>query len=601
MLYRIGLRNVFQVALYRVLLRLGMHPVQSVRRKMSGSRFFRPPAVSGEQTAPRHWDQHATYFGWYELPLTGDPPDWFTNPFTGSRVRTAEAPWWQLSDFDHGAGDIKTIWEASRFDWVVAFAQQGLAGDEGAIDRLNTWLRDWINANPAYLGPNWKCGQEASIRVLHLLLTARLLGQLDNPEQELVHLVEAHLARIYPTIAYAMAQDNNHGTSEAAALYIAGEWCARQGIHEGRAWAKAGRYWLEDRAARLIEMDGGFSQHSVNYHRLMLDTLSLCELFRRDFSLPPFSVRWYARAAAATRWLWVLTHGDSGDTPNLGANDGANLLPLTDADYRDYRPTVHLAAALFQPNCLLMVEGLHHDQLHWLGVAVPQSVDKPVVLDAFHATGYIVLRNEQLRILFRYPHYRFRPSHCDALHVDVWHGATNLLRDAGSYSYNTEPGLAAYFSGPRGHNTIQFDERDQMPRLGRFLWGEWLTADSVQAPEQRDDMLQATASYRDWLGARHRRTLTLTSGCLSIVDEVAGFQQRAVLRWRLAPGNWQLADNRVSLGGVALVISASVPIHSVRLISGWESRYYLQKTPLPILEVEIHEPGRLVTEFSVLE
>lgn len=125
-LYRIGLRNVFQVALYRVLLRLGMHPVQSVRRKMSGSRFFRPPAVSSEQAAPRRWDQYATYFGWYELPSMGNPPDWFTNPFTESRIRAAEAPWWQLSDFDHGAGDIKTIWEASRFDWVVAFAQQGL-------------------------------------------------------------------------------------------------------------------------------------------------------------------------------------------------------------------------------------------------------------------------------------------------------------------------------------------------------------------------------------------------------------------------------------------------------------------------------------------
>ena len=599
-LYRIGLQNVLRVALYRTLLRMGVHPVQSVRREIGGVHFFRLPTTRITLQAPEQWSTCATYFGWYKLPLTDSPPNWFANPFAGAQVPHAELPWWKLSDFDHGAGDIKTIWEASRFDWVVAFAQRGLVGEAEAIELLNGWLSDWVHTNPAYFGPNWKCGQEASIRVLHLLLAARLLGQLDNPEQELVHLVEAHLARIHPTIAYAMAQDNNHGTSEAAALYIAGSWCAQHGIGRGRAWAKTGRSWLENRVARLIEPDGSFSQHSVNYHRLMLDSLSLCELFRRDFSDSPFSARLYARTAAATKWLWVMTNATTGDTPNLGANDGANLLPLTDAEYRDYRPSVQLAAVLFHPDCSFVAEGPHQDQLRWLGLEIPRTVDQSVAQEAFHAAGYILLKKEQLTLLFRYPYYRFRPGHSDALHVDVWQGTTNILRDAGSYSYNTEPDLAAYFSGPKGHNNIQFDERDPMPKLGRFLWGEWLDGRAVEGPEQKDGSLQARAAYRDWLGAWHRRTVTLRAGYVHVTDEIRGFRDKAVLRWRLSPDDWQVEGMMVYHSTASLTISASIPIHSMRLISGWESRYYLQKTSLPVLEVEVREPGRLITELRLL-
>ena len=60
------------------------------------------------------------------------------------------------------------------------------------------------------------------------------------------------------------------------------------------------------------------------------------------------------------------------------------------------------------------------------------------------------------------------PSQADAMHVDLWVNGKNLLVDAGSYSYNTNTGLSDYFNGTASHNTVQFDDRDQMPKLGRF-------------------------------------------------------------------------------------------------------------------------------------
>src|SRR6185503_7196639 len=109
--------------------------------------------------------------------------------------------------------------------------------------RLNHWLSDWSVTNPPYHGPNWKCGQEASIRVMHLLVGAILLGQAHAPEPGLVALVAAHLQRIAPTMSYAIGQQNNHGTSEAAALFAGGDFLARAGDARGLRWSALGRHW----------------------------------------------------------------------------------------------------------------------------------------------------------------------------------------------------------------------------------------------------------------------------------------------------------------------------------------------------------------------
>ena len=104
---------------------------------------------------------------------------------------------------------------------------------------------------------------------MHLAMAAHLLGQVATPSIGLVRLVRLHLRRIAPTIQYAVAQDNNHGTSEAAALFIGGSWLAslsneRGAVREAHSWMKQGRKWLENRARRLIAPDGSFSQYSLN-------------------------------------------------------------------------------------------------------------------------------------------------------------------------------------------------------------------------------------------------------------------------------------------------------------------------------------------------
>jgi hypothetical protein len=605
--WALGGWNITRAVGYKLGLKLGLNPVRRLKAATPSGTFFSMPSVTGSVAIPvvSGWQSEASLFSHLPFALSHAPPDWLANPFNGQRVAEPERDWWRIPDFDTAVGDIKLIWELSRLDWVLPFAQRAQQDDTVALDRLNAWLADWCEHNPPYKGPNWKCGQEASIRVMHLAMATLILGQVRTASPGLLDLVRLHLQRIAPTVQYAMAQDNNHGTSEAAALFMGGSWLVAVGVPEGESWARMGRRWLEERAARLIGLQGSFSQYSLNYHRVMLDTFCMAEIWRQHLELPAFSANWQSRALAATQWLRHMVNPDNGDVPNVGANDGARLLQLTNTTYRDYRPSVSLAMALFAGQRAYTQSGPWEHALQWLGVAVPLEVAPPPQSYVADDGGFAVLRSGRAMAMLRYPRFHFRPSQADALHLDLWLGQDNLLRDAGSFSYNTEPQLFNYFGGTASHNTVQFDDRDQMPRLSRFLFGDWLKADGVQPLPGSAEATEFAAGYRVRRGARHHRVVSLQAGRLQVVDHVQGFTTKAVLRWRLQPGDWRLVSSRKGLqlvlgsdGVVTIGVSATVPVLRCELVQGWESRHYLEKTPVPVLEVEVQQSCSLTTEVD---
>jgi hypothetical protein len=84
---------------------------------------------------------------------------------------------------------------------------------------------------------------------------------------------------------------------------------------------------------------------------------------------------------------------------------------------------------------------------------------------------------------------------------------------------------------------------------------------------------------------------------LRVIDDVAGFTERATMRWRLRPGSWSVSRDGATDGIHRIIVRSSVPLARVELVTGWESRFYGQRSELPVLEVEIAQPGTLVTEY----
>lgn len=610
--WRLGPANLARAAIYRALLRSGYYERRMpMGEPLRGPFFVFPdgdaipsrPAVADAPAwiakAQRVLDGELPVFsnGWREA---GFPPRWQRSLISQIDEPSLVVHWSKLPDFALAGGDVKGYWESSRFDGLLILALGWLCSGEARFrDGIARWIEDWCTANPANTGLQWKCGQETGLRLMHVMLVADLLACWGGvkPAPALAEFVRQHAGRIAPTMLYAVAQDNNHGTSEAAALLVAGLFLMRQGdAAAGRRYAALGRQWLEERIDRLVMSDGSFSQHSVTYHRLMLDTMSLAETFRRSHGAPEFSARTTDRLAAATRWLASMTDARAGDAPNLGANDGARLFVLDSSAYRDFRPSVRWAARLFldaQPDS-------PDERLAWLGLeqgacGEPGMRGRPIQL--FSDGGYARLGQERSWAVLRLPTFRFRPSHSDALHLDLWIDGVNQLRDGGSFSYNAEDHWLRYFGGTVSHNTVQFDGRDQMPRLSRFLFGNWLQAEELTFDEA---CVSVIAAYRDSEGARHRRRVTLEPGRCLVVDEVSGFRDKAVLRWRIAPsergGQW--ADGAWDNGHLRIAVRSSAPFARLECVEGWESRHYDEKSPLPVLEAEVDAAATLTTEIT---
>jgi hypothetical protein len=595
---RLGLANLLRVFFYKCKLKSGL-----MRRSMPIVEAIPGPFFSSFKTA-EDGDRHQALpsvtipgpcklFGWYELDLA-EPPKWHCSLLNQQTLGEQHKHWTEISDFDSGVGDIKGVWELSRFSWALNFIQAYMAsGDALWLDKLNYWLADWSKHNPANQGANWKCAQEASLRIIHLASVALLSGE-KAPSAALTKMIEQHLARVFPTLGYAMAQDNNHGTSEAAALYIGGSWLLQTDPHhaQARRWHRHGYKYLHNRVLRLVETDGSFSQYSLTYHRLLLDTLSMVELWRRFLSLVEFNGQYKDRVSQATRWLFAMVDTSNGDAPNLGANDGAQILNFSGAPYRDFRPSVELASQLFMDSRVFDTEHCHY--LVRLFSLDSSEVLKQKPVSTMPDGGYGVLRHEQAWCMLKVPNYRFRPSHADCLHLDLWVKGINLCRDDGSYSYNTEGRWLNYFGSTEAHNTVQFDHRGQMPKVSRFLFAHWAEYEEFNV-QQQGEQLQAVAAYRDWQGARHKREVLLRSNSLEVTDTLSGIKELATLRWRLPQLDWQLAQQSVSNKDYKLVVSANQPLLHFELAQGNESRYYGQKEAIALLELSIAQDGIIKT------
>ncbi len=543
---------------------------------------------------------------------TGRIPDWFAAWFA-QKITDSDYSgamhWSKISDF--ASSDIKGVWELSRFAWVypLIWAWE-TEKNQQAVDLFWDLVEDWAAHNPPNTGVHWKCGQETAIRMFALISGYFAFKDNSATTRErsalLGEIVLMSGRRIDANIKYALSQKNNHGVSEAAGLFTAGV------MLDNEPWMQRGRKLLEKQALELIYEDGSFSQHSVNYHRVMLHAY-LWAIGLAKANDIVFKGSMLDRIGQAGQWLKALCDPQTGRCPNLGANDGALVFPVTACDYLDYRPTVQAVGVVVDKKKWMEAgpwDGLACFLGYDTGVEVAEtkmSIACPgaecnenasFVMTRFDSGGYIVFADCDTRLLFHCPaSFRHRPAQCDLLHVDLFHHGVNVLRDAGTYSYNCEQPWQDYFESSAAHNTVQFDDHDQMPRLSRFLLGKW------PKPDVAADIsaLKAKCGFTDWKGCVHERTVQAGKREITIVDEIWGFEKKAVLRWRLAPdADWSLDGLTCSSRLAVLKIQADTDISSVKIVQGWESLYYHERTRLPVLEVTVDMNCRkIVSEIAL--
>lgn len=487
-------------------------------------------------------------------------------PLARRRLRR-ELPGLTHTDTLAGA-DLRPLWEAHRWAELPTLA---LAG-EGA--RAMAAAREWLVAHPPFHGPLWLCGQEAALRALHLLLAASL-ARLPPPPEVLAALAR----RIAANPAYALAQDNNHPVSEAAGLMLCGLSLGDAGM------ARRGARRFELAVERLIHPDGSFAQPSPAYHRMMLDVAAVTEWLRTRMGGPPLTPEARARLAAATDWLDRVTCRQTGALPRIGHQDGSCVADLSGCGPDDARGSVERAARMFCD-----ASAGFPDDPGCAALRLPRPEARLFREAQWQSQGFLGRSEAGARAILRTGPLRFRPGQADLLHLDVWDGPRNLLRDGGSFAYNpADAARAATFQGTAAHNTVGFDGEDQMPRLGAFLFARW----------PRTGRLPDGAWVTDHRGRRHAREIAAEGRAWTVRDAISGPFREAVLRWRLAPGEWARTENGVAGPWGRIEVTGDGPLRH-RLITGEESLAYGQATPAPVLEVAAGPTvARLTTRITL--
>lgn len=212
----------------------------------------------------------------------------------------------------------------------------------------------------------------------------------------------------------------------------------------------------------------------------------------------------------------------------------------------------------------------------------------------FNASDLITAENNNFFMAFKLPLFKFMPSQFDALHLAVGYKGQNILRDGGTYSYNSTAENLDYFSGPASHNTVQFDGHLQMPQLRQFLVDAWLKLCNLIYAKDK-----FSCGYADVWGCQHQRQISLHHKDITVIDSMVGFKDSVVLRWRLQPGKWELNDKKNCNGAISIEIKTDNEVEIV-LSSGFKSRYYYQKTVLPVLEVKVKKSSTTITVIKDL-
>ena len=409
---------------------------------------------------------NGTIVGFSSVELSyGMPINWQLNPLTG-KACDASAKWYRIADFDKDRGDIKAVWEISRFSHFVTFARAYLAsGDRKYYEAFRSQLADWLDKNPYSYGANFKCGQECALRMMNALLAYNVFhgkGLTDEQdEQNLAELISRCYRKILANFFYAYrCIKNNHTISELAGMII-GAWCSL----DTKTLKKA--YKTLDRViAEQFSNDGGYIQFSFNYQRLALQVLEyvLHISEKTGFSLSDTSVDRIKNSVL----LLYQCQDETGDVPNYGFNDGALVFPVSTCGYRDYRPVLgSLYGKLFGKR--LFGAGLYDEEALWFG-SIPDKLaaaNEQRKSTAFPSAGLFTLRDEHRFLMTVLNDYKNRPAHMDQLHMDLWIDGVNVLCDCGTYSYADEKGTALVLTG--AHNSVKLDGVEQMNKKGAFL------------------------------------------------------------------------------------------------------------------------------------
>lgn len=412
-----------------------------------------------------------TFFSKQKMDL-GTNYDWMINPVTNHKYDVSKH-WSEIQDISAEAGDIKFVWEKARFSFLHDIIRYDYHFEDDQSQLVLNEIEDFIDKNPINQGPNYKCSQETSLRLLNWTFALYYYKDSKCLSEVLFHKIINsiywQLHHVYKNIHFSrIAVRNNHAITETLTLYLSAKLFPF--MPNTKKWSIKGKAWFEQEIEYQIYKDGTFLQFSMNYHRVVVQLLTWA-LQISKLNNEQFKPVVYDRAKKSLAFLDTCLDPISGKLPNYGSNDGALFFKFTSDDFRNYKSQLNdLRLALENITYAKSESGF------WYGLNTGEVVEynPQKETNSFNIGGYYIMQDKDVKTFIRCGKYKDRPFQSDNLHLDIWVNGNNILRDSGSYKYNTEKTFLNYFNGSEGHNTVSVSGENQMLKGNRFIWYNWI-------------------------------------------------------------------------------------------------------------------------------
>nr|WP_315362825.1 heparinase II/III family protein [Cytobacillus firmus] len=498
----------------------------------------------------------------------GNPINWHYSPITKKMVEKS-LKWYQIPDFDPERGDIKAVWEASRFTHFFYFSRAYMiTKDRRYYEAFSNQINDWIRENPYPYGSHYKCGQEATLRMINTLITYAVFKHFrmitSKDEENVKMIVEGSYKKVLSNFFYAhKCIKNNHTLSEITGLII-GAWACEDDKNMKKAYTL-----LDKEIYKQFLPDGGYRQYSFNYQRFALQLMEL------NFKLSgrtkqDLSNRSKELIKSSANLLYQM-QDESGDVPNYGSNDGALIFPVTSCGYRDFRPVVNTLFAIIDGS-RLFEHGNYDEEILWFSDKDINDFpikEIPRVSSSFHKSGFYSLRNENGFLMVVLQNFDSRPAQMDQLHIDLWHKGINVFCDSGTFSYATDIGKKMSLTS--AHNTSVILGKEQMKKRGPFLIYDWTKCEKAEHAD--DSFIGVMKSKNDY---SHTRSINKIEHGYLITDYVVGDGETCEFYFHTpcdvakVEGGFELYKNS------KLICSINTP-GEIEIIKAYRSLYYLRK------------------------
>lgn len=388
-----------------------------------------------------------------------------------------------IDDFDYSKGEVKYVYELSRLYHFPCCAAYAVAHDrKDILNIIKNQLIEWCRQNP-FLGTiAWKSGNVVGIRAINLIFY-RIILDLSNEEDRetdkiLTPLIELHFKYLISHLSLYSSKGNHYIGEISGIIAI----CAAYRFKHSERYLKIYFNELQNEILRLVHPDGGNKEQATRYQASYINLFLTAILFAQSkgYEISPEvnerlkSMYMFLDALRISKYHYF----------HVGDNDDAQLLyPYADKAYNIYESMLNDATVLYgiQPKA-----GYHFDLRNYLlfgdkGLAQYESMEKdmdkklPAKISLYKESGYFLIKNEQIQLLFDTGEIGLLPSMChghsDILSFILYYQGNPVLIDPGTYQYNQYyKKYRDYFHGVHAHNTVSINNSDQAVSGAGMFW-----------------------------------------------------------------------------------------------------------------------------------